>query len=72
MFLTLEIVLHRDPWPKEVVESPQAIFASLPEGSKVHACLTHCIHPEMMPCHTGVALASNPGPHHFDPSARPS
>ena len=22
----------------------------------VHACLTHCIHPEMMPCHTDVAL----------------
>ena len=28
----------------------------LPVGSKVHACLTHCIHPEMMPCHTDVAL----------------
>ena len=47
VFLTLEIVLHCDPWPKEVVEHPQAICASLPERSEVHACLTHCIHPEI-------------------------
>ena len=38
---------------------PHALSASPTVGSTaVHACLTHrgCIHPDMMPCHTDVAL----------------
>ena len=56
VFLTLEIVLHCDPGPKEVVVPPQAIFANLPAGSKACTCVFNCIHPQMMPCHTDVAL----------------
>ena len=59
VFWILETVPHCDPRPKEAVHS-HIHMHSLPVWQQgvqlVHACLTQCIHPEMMPCHTDVAL----------------
>ena len=59
VFLILETVPHSDPRPKEAVHS-HIHRISLPvrrQGVQlVHARLTHCIHPEIITCHTDVAL----------------
>ena len=59
VFLILETVPRHDPRPKEAVHS-HIHRQSLPFRRKgvqlVRACLIHCIHPEMIPCHTDVSM----------------
>ena len=60
MVLILETVPHSDPKAKKklfTVISTGSLCQSDGGGVQlVHACLTHCVHPGMISCHTDVPL----------------